>query len=87
MEKKGSTAKLEYNFDTSANLEVFLPNLNNWYRVTCREFRSFNTKRRINGIEYTGPLYLFATNKKVPYTGGGKLVGYDYVAIPGKHRL
>jgi len=87
MEKKGNTVKLEYDFNSSANLEVFLPNLKNWYRVTSREFRSFNTARRLNGAEYNGPLYLFGTNKKVPLTLSGKLVGYDYVEKRGKHRL
>jgi hypothetical protein len=63
MEKTGNTEKLKYNFETAANLEVFMPNLNDWYRVTSREFRSFNGKRRINNIEYVGNVYLYGTNK------------------------
>lgn len=63
-EKKGNTVKLEYDFDTARNLEVYLPSLSNWVRVTSREFRSFNGKRRIQGQEYSGNLYLFGTNKK-----------------------
>lgn len=62
-EKKGNIVKLEYDFDTARNLEVFLPNLSNWIRVTSREFRSFNGKRRIQGKKYDGNLYLFGTNK------------------------
>jgi len=62
-EKKGNTVKLEYDFDTARNLEVYLPSLSNWVRVTSREFRSFNGKRRIQGKEYKGNLYLFGTNK------------------------
>ena len=86
MEKKGSTVKMVYEFDTSANLEIYLPNLKDWYRVTCRDFRSYDGKRRINGVPYEGPIYLFATNKEVPFNNTGKYIGYTYVAIPGKHR-
>ena len=46
-EKKGDIGKLEYLFNTSANLEVYIPTLGRWNRVTCLEFRSFNGKRRI----------------------------------------
>jgi hypothetical protein len=62
-EKKGNTVKLEYDFDTARNLEIYLPSLNNWVRVTSREFRSFNGKRKIQDKEYNGNLYLFGTNK------------------------
>lgn len=55
-EKKGNTVKLEYDFDTARNLEVYLPSLSNWVRVTSREFRSFNGKRRIQGKKYDGNL-------------------------------
>jgi hypothetical protein len=65
MEKIGNTIKIQYDFDTSANLEVFIPNLNDWYRVTPRDFRSFNGKRRINTIDYQGSVYAFDTNKTV----------------------
>jgi hypothetical protein len=68
-EKKGNTGKLKYPFNTAAGLEVQLPN-GNWYRVTCREFRSFTYPRRISqpkGKEYVteiyeGPVYLYGTN-------------------------
>ena len=62
MEKTGYLVKLEYNFDTARNLEVYMPGLKGWYRVTSREFRSFNGKRRISGQEYDGPVYLYGTN-------------------------
>ena len=65
MEKTGNTEKLKYDFETAANLEVFMPNLNDWYRVTSREFRSFNGKRRINNVEYDGPVYVYNSNKRV----------------------
>lgn len=64
-EKKGNTVKLQYDFDTARNLEVFMPNLNGWYRVTAGEFRSFNGDRRIQGEKFNGALYAFGTNKKV----------------------
>ena len=65
MEKTGNTEKLKYDFNTAANLELFIPNLNDWYRVTSREFRSFTGKRRIHNVEYDGPVYVFNSNKRV----------------------
>lgn len=64
-EKQGNTEKPDYLFNTSANLEVFIPNLNRWHRVTCNDFRSWDGKRRINEEEYEGPLYAYGTNRKV----------------------
>ena len=81
MEKKGFTGQLKYDFDTSHNLEVYLPESTyGWYRVTSREFRSFNGQRRINGIEYNGPLYRFNTNKRANKNGytKNKFAGYVY---------
>ena len=68
-EKRGATIKLEYPFNSAGCLEVQLPN-GNWYRVTCREFRSFTYPRRISqnkGKEYVteiyeGSTYLYGTN-------------------------
>ena len=62
-EKKGFTGQLKYDFDTARNLEVYLKG--KWFRTTSREFRSFNGKRRIQGEEYNGPVYLCGTNTKV----------------------
>ena len=62
-EKTGNIVKLEYKFDTARNLEVYMPTLKRWHRVTSREFRSFNGQRRISGQEYIGPVYLYGTNK------------------------
>lgn len=45
-EKKGHLVKLFYDFDTAGVLEIFLHN-EKWFRVTSREFRSFDGKRRI----------------------------------------
>ena len=80
-EKKGFTGQLKYDFITAANLEVYMPNTTyGWYRVTSKEFRSFNGERRINGTPYDGPVYLFGTNTKVNSTEypHGKLTGYSY---------
>lgn len=64
MEKTGNTEKIKYDFNTAANLEIWMPNLKGWYRVTSREFRSFNGKRRINNEEYNGTVYHFESNKR-----------------------
>lgn len=68
-EKKGSTIKLEYPFNSAACLEVQLPS-GKWYRITPKEFRSYNYPRRISQLkndvyiieEYEGPVYLYDTN-------------------------
>jgi len=79
-EKKGNTIKLQHDFDTARNLEVFMPNLNDWYRVTAKEFRSFNGKRRIQGNEYNGPIYKFGTNIKINNNNYsiGEIVEYNW---------
>ena len=50
-EKKGLTVKMQYDFETASNLEVFLPTSKEWYRVTSRQFRSWTGKRRINEVD------------------------------------
>ena len=77
MEKTGYTEKMEFLFNESKNLEIFLPNLNNWYRVTPTDFRSFDGKRRIQGEEYEGPLYAYGTNKKVIPSFNNKIVSSE----------
>lgn len=87
-EKRGETEKLRYDFNTAGVLEVFIPKLNGWYRVTGREFRSFDGKRRITlptevhlgkvdvpmeTFDYWGPVYMFGSNKEVAYTNSGSL--------------
>lgn len=88
MEKTGSTEKLKYDFNTAANLEIFMINLDGWYRVTSREFRSYNGKRRINGELYNGSVYLYNTNKKINKAKHEKnlLAGYSWVSTrrPGE---
>ena len=80
-EKKGFTGQLKCDFITAANLEIYMPNTTyGWYRVTSREFRSFNGERRINEVPYNGPVYLFGTNSKVNSLKypKDKLTGYNY---------
>jgi len=87
-EKRGETEKLRYDFDTAGVLEVFVPNLDGWYRVTGREFRSFDGLRRITlpteihlgrvevpmeTFDYWGPVYMFGTNKEMTYTNSGSM--------------
>lgn len=82
MEKKGHTVKLQYDFNPSANLEIFKPNLNNWFRVTAKEFRSFNGDRRVNGVKYNGPLYSYNTNNKVDFNvySIGEICDYNFTS-------
>ena len=56
MEKTGHIEKLKNDFDDSKLLEIYLPRLDGLYRVTCRDFRSFDGKKRVQGKEYNGPL-------------------------------
>lgn len=78
-EKRGFTGQLHYDFDTSNNLEIKLKS-GTWYRVTSRDFRSFNGPRRINNEPYNGPLYLHGNNEIVDPNDypTGKFAGYDY---------
>ena len=64
-EKTGNTEKMRYDFETAADLQVFLPIKADWYRVTSRQFRSWTGKRRINEVDYSGPVYLYGMNKRV----------------------
>jgi hypothetical protein len=83
-EKKGFTGKMFYDFDTSKCCEVeYKPG--KWGRVTSREFRSFNGKRRILNVDdpsnlfyelYEGPVYFYGTNTRVKDTE--LCPGYNY---------
>jgi hypothetical protein len=88
MEKTGNTEKIKYDFNTASNLEIWMPNLNGWYRVTSREFRSFNGKRRINGEPYYGSVFLYNTNKRANKSKyeSNKMAGYSWISTrrPGE---
>ena len=79
-EKKGNTVKLKYDFPSQRCCEVYIPNLEDWYRVTPKVFRSWCGQRRILHLEedprkniatkaeykdYNGPTYLYDSNKKI----------------------
>ncbi len=74
MEKTGLTEKIEYLFNEAKHLEIYMPGLGRWHRVTPNDFRSFDGKRRIQGEEYEGPLYAYGTNKKVSPKNNNKSV-------------
>ena len=59
MEKTGLLEKIEYLFNEAKHLEIYMPKLSRWHRVTPNDFRSFDGKRRIQGEEYEGPLYAY----------------------------
>jgi len=94
-EKRGGLEKMRYDFPTEAVLEVQIKS--KWYRVTSREFRSFDGKRRYTKpvkqpsqgmrdlnelkwetIDYTGPLYMFASNEEVIPVYNEKIVATPY---------
>ena len=87
-EKRGETEKLINHFDTAGVLEVFMTKLDGWYRVTSKDFRSFNGLRKITlplttergnvdvemqAYEYYGPVYKWGTNTIIEYTNSGSL--------------
>tara|TARA_B100000989_G_scaffold235563_1_gene182404 strand:+ start:2643 stop:2918 length:276 start_codon:yes stop_codon:yes gene_type:complete len=76
-EKTGNTEKLKNDFIDSKLLEVYLPRLDNWYRVTCRDFRSFDGKRRVQGENYEGPLYAYGTNRLVKFNNTSTIMGSE----------
>lgn len=70
-EKRGNLVKLVYDFNTVKCCEVSFDG-EKWARVTAREFRSWNGKRRILNTEntnelfyeeYVGPIYYYGTNR------------------------
>jgi len=73
-EKTGFVEKMEYLFNEANHLEIFLPKAQRWHRVTPTDFRSFDGKRRIQEIEYEGPLYAYGTNRKVSPKHNNKII-------------
>lgn len=66
-EKRGNTGKLKYDFNTAWAAEVKLDS--KWYRVTEKDFRSFNGPRRLTrptGVELGNP---FIANETFDYEG------------------
>jgi len=73
-EKTGDIEKMEYLFNEAKHLEIYMPRLSRWHRVTPTDFRSFDGKRRIQGEGYEGPLYAYGTNRKVSPKHNNKIV-------------
>ena len=82
-EKRGETEKLQFDFNQAHALEIKHKVLG-WYRVTSRDFRSFDGPRRTIAPEkvvqgrvefpmittpYHGPLYYWGTNTELEYQG------------------
>lgn len=88
-EKRGlEQQNLINEFNTAGCLEVFMEHRNEWFRVTSKDFRSFNGPRRITlpthvelgnvdvsmqTYEYYGPVYTWGTNNIVDYSDTGSL--------------
>jgi hypothetical protein len=83
-EKRGNTGKLENPYNDNGVLEVYHEEIENWIRVTSREFRSWGGKRRITEYkypyrqpteismyEYTGPVFKYLTNTIINNPSGG----------------
>jgi hypothetical protein len=67
------SVKIHFDFDTAKSCEIFLESLNDWFRVTPFEFRSWTGKRRIMFFdkenkqfyqEYNGSVYYKDSNIK-----------------------
>ena len=76
-EKTGDLEKMEYLFNEAKHLEIYMPGLSRWHRVTPTDFRSFDGKRRIQGEEYEGPLYAYGTNRKVSPKHNNKIISSE----------
>ena len=93
-EKRGlEDQNLIYEFNTAGSLEVFVKTLNDWYRVTAKDFRSFNGPRQITlpqyvelgnvdvdmaTYEYYGPVYQYGSNAIVDYSDTGSIEKNEY---------
>jgi len=83
-EKLGQLEKLKYNFNTAK--AVYVKMNNKMYRITERDFRSFNGERfileRVDGelqhVPYKGPIYYHNTNKKCKEPIGENKVQYAH---------
>ena len=83
-EKRGQLEKLKYNFDTAK--AVYVKMNNKMYRITERDFRSFNGERfilervddELQHVPYKGPIYYHNTNKKCKEPIGENKVQYAH---------
>jgi hypothetical protein len=77
MEKTGFTEKMEHRFNEASHLEIYMPGLKRWHRVTPTDFRSFDGKRRIQGEDYEGPLYAYGTNRMIAPQHSDKIISSE----------
>jgi len=87
-EKTGHLVKLHFDFDTAGVLEVWMPKLDGWDRVTSSVFRSYDGKRRITkpikpqGLGEVNNVEMVTTE----YNGPVFLLGTNnYVDYKGTH--
>ena len=90
MAEKGGLLEqsLRNDYNTAGSLEVYNHEKDVWYRVTTKDFRSWNGPRRITEptetklgevevemitYEYYGPVYKWGTNTVVGYSDTGSL--------------
>lgn len=74
--------KLIYDFNTASNLEIYLPNKLDWFRVTSKDFRSFSGARKIDDNPYYGPIYAYGTNNQVtPDTPTHSIIAHNWVSL------
>lgn len=82
-EKRGNTGKLKYDFNTAWAAEVQMDD--KWYRVTEKDFRSFNGPRRLTcptGVELGNP---FIPNKTFMYEGAYYFFDTNLEYDPSQH--
>tara|TARA_B100000963_G_scaffold211010_1_gene183860 strand:+ start:13067 stop:13360 length:294 start_codon:yes stop_codon:yes gene_type:complete len=83
-EKRGNTVKLDYDFNTAGVLEVNIKD--DWYRVTSKDFRSFDGPRRITEpINQPGQgikSYNDIKYKTYEYSGPVYMHGTNYLVTP-----
>lgn len=88
-EKRGlEQQNLINEYNTAGCLEIYKQEKDEWFRVTTKDFRSFNGPRRIteptevqlgnvdvpmHTYEYYGPVYQWGTNTVVDYSDTGSL--------------
>jgi hypothetical protein len=83
-EKRGQLEKLKYDFNTAK--AVYVKMNDKMYRITERDFRSFNGERfileKINDeyqhVPYKGPIYYHNTNRKCKEPIGENKVQYAH---------
>ena len=74
MEKTGNLEKLTYDFNIAANLEIFMVNLDGWYRVTGQKCVVDKNKTYADGGEVESMNFFVVKNENDKYYNW---VGYN----------